>query len=119
MGEPFKCCMNTPDPGPWKAGVDDGADPPMIDLMHKIRGKICNNMTTDDLIWELKAAVQIDSRTRLGRDIQRCLLSIAADRLTIIEKNADPYSWHSFHDRLRDAKAVFDRRAVCVYIRDK
>ncbi len=27
---PVCCCKDTPDPGPWKAGVDDSADPAMV-----------------------------------------------------------------------------------------
>ena len=79
-----RCCLTTPDPGAWKAGVDDTADPSMVKAMHNITERLSHRMPLSDLIWALKAAVQIDSRTMLGGNIQRCLLSNAADRLEFI-----------------------------------
>src|SRR5450631_1503603 len=70
-----RCCLTTPDPGKWQAGVDDTADPAMVKAMHNIRDRLSHRMPLIDLIWALKAAVQIDSRTRMGHDIQNCLLS--------------------------------------------
>lgn len=125
-----RCCLTTPDPGKWQAGVDDGADPGMIKAMHNIRDRLSHRMPLNDLIWALKAAVQIDSRTRLGHDIQRCLLSNAADRLEFIYATTpglhpDPktlehvrwlVSWRYFNGKVRDAWAVFRRRAVALYV---
>jgi hypothetical protein len=127
---PFSCCLNTPRPGPWKAGVADGADPGMIDAMERIRGSLSHKTPLPDFIWALKAAVQIDSRTRLGHDIQRCLLSNAADRLEIMyvsspnlrpnAKNVEHVrwgaSWRYFNGGIKDAWAVFRRRAVALYV---
>ncbi len=83
-----------------------------------------------EFIWMLKAAVQIDSRTLLGHDLQRCLLSNAADRLEAIcastpslqpdAKVIDHVRWWSswgyFNGKTRDAWAVFRRRAIALYV---
>ena len=125
----MECCLNTPLPKPWKAGVDDTADPPMIVSMERIRSNLSHKTPLPEFIAKLKAAVQIDSRTLLGHDIQRCLLSNAADRLEFIYAT-DPRlavqdrkhirwcaSWRYFNGGLRDAWAVFRRRAVALYVR--
>jgi hypothetical protein len=116
----FRCCMTTTDPGPWKAGVDDAADDAMIGRMHSIRDRLSHSMPLDDFIWALKASVGIDSRTMLGWDIQRCLLSNAAHRLEILEKQIDPDAIWRMRGlpRLRDAWAVFRGRAVVVYVKE-
>lgn len=108
--------LQTPDPGPWKAGVDDTADPAMIKAMHKIRDTLSYNMPISDLIWALKASAQIDNRTTLGRDIQRCLLSNAAHRLEILAEGKDPAPWRTLRARLKDAWAIVQRRAVCIRV---
>jgi hypothetical protein len=114
----FRCCLNTPPPGSWKAGVDDSADPQMVNVMYRIRDNLSYAMPIDDFIWSLKAAVNIDSRTMLGGDIQRCLLSNAAYRLEILEKQIDPAAiWRARGwPRLKDAWAVFRGRAVVTYV---
>lgn len=114
---PFWCCLNTPDPGPWKAGVFDAADPEMIRVMHGIRDNLSRSTPIYLFIKQLKTAVQIDSRTRLGHDIQRCLLSNAADRLTLLVEHIDPAPWARLRDRIRDAWAVIRCRAVATHIR--
>jgi hypothetical protein len=113
----MRCCLTTPDPGSWKAGADDTADPRMVGAMHGIRDRLSYSMPIGDLIWALKASVQIDSRTMLGGDIQRCLLSNAAHRLEILAEGKDPAPWRTLRDRIKDAWAVIWRRAVCVYVR--
>lgn len=112
----MRCCLFTPDPGPWKAGVDDCADPQMINAMHNIRGRLSYRMPIGDLIWALRASVQIDSRARLGGDIQRCLLDNAVHRLEILAEGKDPVPWNTLRGRIRDAWAVIQQRAVCVYV---
>ena len=125
-----RCCLTTPDPGAWTAGKNDTADPDMVARMHSIRDRLSHRMPLSDLIWALNAAVQIDSRTTLGGDIQRCLLSNAADRLEFIyattpSLHPDPktlervrwlVSWRYFNGKVRDAWAVFRRRAVALYV---
>lgn len=110
----FRCCLTTSDPGPWTAGVDDSADPEMVRAMHTIRDRLSHNTPLRDLIWALKASVNIDSRTRLGGDIQRCLLSNAAHRLQTLGEGVDPAPWRSLRDRIADAWAVLRRRGVCI-----
>jgi hypothetical protein len=112
--------LTTPDPGPWKAGVDDGAEDSMINRMHSIRDKLSHNMPLDDFIWALKAGVNIDSRTMLGGDITRCLLSNAAHRLAIMGKQIDPDAiWRGRGwPRLKDAWAVYRGRAVVIHIKE-
>lgn len=112
-----RCCLTTPDPGKWTAGVDNTADPGMISAMHNIREHLSYQMPLNELVWALRASVQIDSRTMLGGDIQRCLLSNAADRLDILGRFVDPAPWATLSMRLRDAWAVVRGRAVCVYLR--
>lgn len=115
----FQCCLLTPDPGPWKAGVDDSADPEMIARMHSITGRLSYAMPLDDFIWALRAAVNIDSRTRLGRDIQRCLLSNAVHRLEVLGRQIDRDTcWRPWRMRLKDAWAVWQRRAAVTYIKE-
>jgi len=116
-----RCCLTTPDPGKWTAGVDDGADLGMIQQMHDIRDKLSFKMPLDDFIWALKSAVHIDSRTMLGGDIQRCLLSNAAHRLEIMGNRTDPdATWNMPKSkyRLKDAWAVWKGRAAVVYVKD-
>jgi hypothetical protein len=102
----------------------------MIASMERIRSGLSHRTPLPEFILMLKAAVQIDNRTRLGHDIQRCLLSNAADRLELIyattpgmnpdRKNVEHVrwwaSWGYFNAKLRDAWAVFRRRAVALYI---
>lgn len=115
----FRCCLLTDDPGPWTAGKDDSADPRMVSAMHNIRDRLSNRMPLDDFIWALKASVQIDNRTMLGGDIQRCLLWNAAHRLEILAKQIDPDAIWRMRGwpRLKDAWAVFRGRAVVVYVK--
>jgi hypothetical protein len=115
-----RCCLTTPDPGKWTAGVDDTADPAMIKRMHDITKRLNYRMPIWELIWVLKAAVNIDSRTMLGGDIQRCLLSNAADRLEVLALNIKPsQQWKQKRDLLKDAWAVWKGRAAAIYLRDK
>lgn len=116
----FRCCLLTSDPGEWTAGVDDTADPYMVNRMHSITNRLSHAMPLDDLIWALKASVNIDSRTMLGGDIQRCLLSNAAHRLEILGKNIDPTAIWKMRGlpRLKGAWAVFRGRAVPLYVRE-
>ncbi len=117
------------DPQSWKAGVDDSADPPMITSMHSIAGRLSHRTPMGEFIRMLRAAVQIDNRTLLGNDIQRCLLSNAADRLEFMFASycpsVDPkidarvmwyVSWRYFNAKLKDAWAVFRKRAVALYV---
>lgn len=94
------------------------ADPSMTNALYRIRDLLSYEMPIDDFIWSLKAAVQIDSRTMLGGDIQRCLLSNAAHRLEILQKQIDPDAiWRARGwPRLKDAWAVFRGRAVVTYV---
>lgn len=112
-----RCCLTTPDPGAWQAGVDDGADPEMIMLMHDIREKLSYRMPIRDLIWALKSVIHVDNRTMLGGDLQRCLLSNAAHRLELLAEKIDPAPWNTLPGRIKDAWAVIRRRAVCIYVR--
>jgi hypothetical protein len=117
------------DPQSWKAGVDDSADPEMIARMHDIAGRLSHRTPMGEFIRMLNAAVHVDSRTRLGHDIQRCLLSNAADRLEFMFASYCPLqdakleeharwcmSWGYFNQKLRDAWAVFRKRAVALYV---
>ena len=99
------------------AGVDDGADPDMVKALHRITERLSYKMPIRDLIWALDAAAQIDSRTRLGGDIQRCLLSNAAHRLRILAEGVDPAPWRSLRDRVADCWMIIRRRGVCVRTR--
>ena len=117
IDRPFWCCLNTPDPAPWQAGVDDSADADHVGMMHGIRDNLSYRTPIFDFIRQLRAAVQVDNRTLLGRDIQRCLLSNAAHRLTLLAEKIDPAPWRSRQERLHDAWAVFKGRAVAVHVR--
>jgi hypothetical protein len=113
-----RCCLTTPEPGEWTAGVDDTADPGMINRMRDIVKRLNYRMSIWELIWVLKAATNIDSRTQLGGDIQRCLLSNAAYRLEILALNIAPsQSWKKRRDIIRDAWSVLRGRAVAIYIK--
>lgn len=113
----FRCCLETPDPGPWQAGVDDAAEPAMVERMHSIRDNLSYRTPIFVFIRQLHAAVNIDNRTLLGQDIQRCLLANAAARLTLLAENVDPYPWRTLRENLRDAWAVLRRRAVAIHVR--
>jgi hypothetical protein len=117
----MRCCLTTEDPGEWKAGKDDSADPPMIMRMHKIRDMLSFSMPLNDFILALKMAVHIDSRTMLGGDITRCLLSNAAHRLEIMANRTDPDAiWNrpGSKYRIKDAWAVYKGKAVAVYVKE-
>lgn len=112
----LRCCLTTPDPGAWKAGVDNTADQKMVNAMHKIRDLLSYQMPAQDLIWALRAEAQVDTRTMLGDDIQRCLLSNASHRLEALVEKIDPAPWNTLRNRIMDAWAIIRRRAVCVYV---
>jgi hypothetical protein len=115
-----RCCLTTGDPGKWTAGVNNSADDNHIGLMHGIRNKLSYNMPLNDFIWALKSAVGIDSRTMLGGDIQRCLLSNAAHRLEIMGNRTDPdatWSMPLSKYRFKDAWAVLMGRAAVIYVK--
>lgn len=116
-----RCCLTTPDPGAWTAGKDDSADGVMINRMHAIRERMNYHMSTDDLLYCLKASVNIDSRTKLGGDLQRCLLSVAAHRLELLAKHIDPSPWLTMGWRYRLERAwdVFRGRALAVWVKTK
>ena len=88
----------------------------MIVSMHSIRDKLSYRMPIRDLILALRAAVQIDNRTLLGQDIQRCLLSNAAARLMLLAEKIDPAPWNPLWGRIRDGWAVIRRKAVATYV---
>ena len=111
-----RCCLTTPEPGAWTAGVDDTADPGMIKHMKDITSRLNYRMPIWELIWALRAAVNIDSRTRMGGDIQRCLLSNAAAKLEVLALQIEPSNrWKTKRDFIRDAWAVYRGRAVAIY----
>jgi hypothetical protein len=117
----FRCCLSTPEPGPWKAGGDDTASPEMIESMNRIRrqmaaGYISYRTPILNLIEMLRASAQLDNRTMLGGDIQRCLLHNAADRLTLLAYAIDPRPWATLRNRLGDAWNVIRGRAVVTYV---
>lgn len=111
-----RCCLTTPEPGAWTAGIDDTADPGMINRMRDIIKRLNYRMPIWELIWVIKAAVNIDSRTQMGGDIQRCLLSNAAYRLEILALQIEPsQSWKKRRDIIKDAWAVLRGQAVAIY----
>lgn len=85
-----------------------------------IRDGLSFNTPLWAFIQKLKASVNIDSRTMLGGDIQRCLLSNAAHRLEILGLRIDPTaSWRrTGFARLREAWDVFHGRAVAIYVKE-
>jgi hypothetical protein len=91
----------------------------MISRMRDIIKRLNYRMPIWELIWVLKAAVNIDPRTTLGGDIQRCLLSNAAYRLEILALHIDPtQSWKRWSDIVRDAWSVLRGRAVAIYLKE-
>lgn len=114
MTGPVCCCKTTPDPGPWKAGVDDAADPEMVARMHRVRDRLSHQMSTDDLIWMMRASAGLDQRTRLGYHIQCCVLHNAASRMELLAKSKDPMPWRNWLGRIGDAWEVFRGRGVLV-----
>lgn len=114
MTGPVCCCKTTPDPGPWKAGVDDAADPEMIARMHAVRDRLNVNMSNEDLIWVLKASAQLDQRTRLGYHIQCCVIWNATHRLELLAKGVDPNPWSGLRARISAAWEIIRRRGVLV-----
>lgn len=118
MTKVHRCCLTTPEPGAWTAGIDDSADAAMIDRMRDITKRLNYRMPIWELIWVLKASLNVDSRTRMGGDIQRCLLSNAAYRLEILALQIDPtQQWKKRRDRIKDAWAVYKGRAAAIYIK--
>jgi hypothetical protein len=114
-----RCCLTTPDPGEWKAGVDDSADMTMVNRMRDIVSRLNYRMPIWELIWVMKASINIDSRTNMGADIQRCLLSNAAHRLELLALQIEPTNmWKRKRDIIKDAWAVYRGRAAAVYLRD-
>lgn len=116
------------DPQPWKAGVDDSADPAMIDNMHYVLNNLSHKTTVPDLIRLARMSAGLDQRTRLGYHVQCATLHNLADRLEVIYASlpgADPaviahvkwyMSWGYFNGKAKDAWAVFRRRAVALYV---
>jgi hypothetical protein len=118
-----------PDPQPWKAGVDDTADPPMIAAMHNIADRLSHRTPMGEFIRMLRGGMQLDSRTHLGWHVQAALLANAADRLEYMFDSYCPLqdlklhedvvwklSWGYFNTKLKDAWAVFRRKAVALYV---
>lgn len=99
--------------------MDDSADPEMIKRMHDLRDNLSYRMPIHDFIKSLKVAVQLDSRTRLGGDLQRCLLWNAAHRLEVLAENIDPNAPYArpLRERMRDALAVLKGRAVVTFVK--
>lgn len=114
MSGPFCCCKETTDPGPWKAGVDDSADPYMVDRMHAVRNRLRGDMSNDDLIWICRTSAALDQRTRLGYHIQCCVLHNAAGRLELLAKGRDPYPYGLLSYRISQAWAVLTGRASAI-----
>lgn len=112
----FRCCLNTPPPGPWKAGVNDTADPPMVNAMVRIQTGLSYSTPLREFISYLNAGVNIDSRTMLGGDLTRCMLANAAHRLTLLTEGIDPAPWRTRSQRLRDAWAIIKGRAVAIHV---
>jgi hypothetical protein len=116
------------DPQPWKAGVDDSADPEMIARMHYVLDNLSHKTTVPDLIHLARMSAQLDQRTRLGYHVQCALLANVADRLEVIYASlpeADPavvahvkwyMNWGYFNGKAKDAWAVFQRRAIALYV---
>jgi hypothetical protein len=117
------------DPQPWKAGVDDSADPSMIEAMHDIAGRLSHRTPMGEFIRMCRASAHLDQRTRLGYHIQCAILANAADRLEFMFDSYCPLqdlklheevvwklSWGYFNTKLRDAWAVFRRKAVALYV---
>jgi hypothetical protein len=114
MTGPLCCCKDTPDPGPWKAGVDDSAEPGMVKRMHEVRDRLRNDMSNDDLIWMCRTSASLDQRTRLGYHIQCCVLHNAASRLELLAKGRDPNPYGLFGHRIAQAWAVLSGRASAI-----
>lgn len=112
---PICCCKDTPDPGPWQAGVDDSADRVMIMRMHDARSMLHGDISNEDLIKAIRISVGLDQRTRLGYNIQCCVLHLAASRLELLAlaHNLTPYP-RSWRVRLASAWEVFQGRAAAV-----
>lgn len=116
---PVCCCKDTPDPGPWKAGVDDSADPAMVRKMHAVRDRLSNQMSNEDLIWMCRASAGLDQRTRLGYHIQCCVLHNAASRIELLANGTDPNPYGYFRDRLQSAWAVLTGRAAAISLQEQ
>ena len=114
MNGPVCCCKTTSDPGRWTAGADDTADPEMVARMHAVRDRLSHQMSTDDLIWMMRASANLDQRTRLGYHIQCCVLHNAASRMELLAKGSDPMPWRNWLGRIGDAWEVFMGRGVLV-----
>lgn len=117
------------DPKPWKAGVDDSADPQMIEAMHNIAGRLSHRTPMGEFVRMLRAGMQLDSRTNLGWHIQTALLANAADRLEYMFDSYCPLQDIKLHEeavwklpggyfntKLKDAWAVWRRKAVALYV---
>lgn len=117
-----------PDPGPWTAGIDDTADPKMIANMHYVLNNLSHKTTVPDLIKLARMSAGLDQRTRLGYHVQCALLANVADRLevmyaslpdadlAVVEHVRWYMSWGYFNGKIKDAWAVYKRRAIALYI---
>lgn len=112
------CCMGTPDPGPWTAGVDDSADQYMIHRMHSARSMLRNDISDEDLVKVCRISVGLDQRTRLGYHIQCCVLHLAASRLELLALKRDPYPYTTWRARLHMAWEVWKGRANAIRFKD-
>lgn len=119
MTGPLCCCKETSDPGAWKAGVDDAADPSMVKRMHELRERLRGDMSNDDLIFICRASAGLDQRTRLGYHIQCCVLHNAAGRLELLAKGTDPHPYAPLRFRVEQAWAVLTGRASAVLHNDR
>lgn len=111
-----ECCLRISAPGLWKAGIDDSADPDMVERMRRVTTRLSHNMSTDDLAWMCRASAALDQRTRLGYHIQCCVLHNAASRLELLSKGKDPMPWSHWFNRLRSGWEVFRGRAFAIGI---
>ena len=111
------CCHAANPPGPWKAGVDDAADPKMIRLMTDIASKISYRTPLSEHVKFCKWTVSsVDTRTRMGDSITRCLLANSAAFIQVLMFHVNPWPWQSWRERVRDAWYVYKRKAVAIYV---
>jgi len=70
-----------------------------------------------DLIKKMKqSGSSVDLRELRGRDLTRCLLHNGAEKLELLYRRVNTRPWNNWRQRLRDGWAVFQGRALAIYV---
>jgi len=109
--------LSTASPEENRMNTDERIFPEQRIILDKIADGLSYRTPLPILIRKMKEmASSGDMRPREGDDIARTLLHNGADQLELLSRKIDVRPWRTFRQRIHDARAVFDQRAVAVFV---